>query len=145
MAHGEGVTTMRPAPQTGASPAASETMVMVRGLTKRFGERIAVDGISFEIQKGEIFGLLGPNGAGKSTTVNMLSTYLPTDGGEMAIAGHTLRDPMAVKRVVGVVPQEIALYDDLTALENVDFFARMYDVPRGERKERAQEVLGLVG
>jgi ABC-2 type transport system ATP-binding protein len=120
-------------------------MVAVRRLTKRFGERVAVDGISFAIGRGEIFGLLGPNGAGKSTTVNMLSTYLTPDGGEITVAGHTLRDAMAVKRLVGVVPQELALYDDLTALENLDFFARIYDVPRGERRARAQEVLAMVG
>ncbi len=120
-------------------------MVAVRRLTKRFGERAAVDGISFAIGRGEIFGLLGPNGAGKSTTVNMLSTYLTPDGGEITVAGHTLRDAMAVKRLVGVVPQELALYDDLTALENLDFFARIYDVPRGQRRARAQEVLEMVG
>ena len=145
MAHGKGVTTTRPAPQAGASPAASETMVMVRGLTKRFGERIAVDGISFEIRKGEVFGLLGPNGAGKSTTVNMLSTYLPPDSGEVRIAGHTLRESMTVKHLIGVVPQELALYNDLTAEENLTFFARIYDVPKAERAGRVREALARVG
>src|SRR5438105_2659766 len=125
--------------------AATEALVAARGLTKRFGQRTAVDDVSFSIRRGEIFGLLGPNGAGKSTTVNMISTYLPPDAGEVTIAGHSVRDGMAVKRLIGVVPQEIALYDDLTALENAYFFARIYSVPGSERKARAQEVLEQVG
>ncbi|MGI8913657.1 MAG: ABC transporter ATP-binding protein [Chloroflexota bacterium] len=120
-------------------------MVTVRDLTKRFGERRAVDGVSLTIGRGQIFGLLGPNGAGKSTTVNMLSTYLPPDAGEVTIAGHGLREGMAVKHLIGVVPQELALYDDLTAQENLAFFACIYDVPRAERADRAQEVLERVG
>src|SRR5947209_17449169 len=115
-------TTVEGAMRTGR-PAGVEALVTVRGLTKRFDDRTAVDGISFEIGRGEIFGLLGPNGAGKSTTVNMLSTYLPPDGGEIVIGGHSLRDGMAVKHLVGVVPQELALYEELTARENLDFFA----------------------
>jgi ABC-2 type transport system ATP-binding protein len=144
MARG-GVTITREAAADARYDAATDALVAVRGLTKRFGQRTAVDDVSFSIRRGEIFGLLGPNGAGKSTTVNMVSTYLPPDAGEVTIAGHSVRDGMAVKRLVGVVPQEIALYDDLTALENADFFARIYDVPRSERKMRAQEVLEQVG
>lgn len=124
---------------------ATDAMVTVRHLTKRFGDRTAVDDISFEIRRGEIFGLLGPNGAGKSTTVNMLSTYLPPDSGELWIAGQPAVGNMAVKRIIGDVPQELALYDDLTALENLDFFARIYDLPRRERSTREQETLAQVG
>jgi ABC-2 type transport system ATP-binding protein len=120
-------------------------MVAARGLTKRFGERTAVDAISFTISRGEIFGLLGPNGAGKTTTVNMLSTYLPPDSGDVRIAGHSLRERMTVKHLIGVVPQELALYEDLTARENLDFFARVYDLPRKARAERVQEALERVG
>jgi ABC-2 type transport system ATP-binding protein len=101
--------------------------------------------VSFEIQRGEIFGLLGPNGAGKSTTVNMLSTYLTPDSGQVFIEGVRATGSMAVKHRIGVVPQEIALYDDLTAQENLDFFARMYDVPASGRRARIQEVLEQVG
>ncbi len=126
-------------------PGTADALVSVRGLTKRFGERIAVDGVSFAIARGEVFGLLGPNGAGKSTMVNMLSTYFPPDGGEAAIAGHTLRESMTVKHLIGVVPQELALYDELSARENLLFFARLYDVPRAERAERAQDALQRVG
>ena len=122
----------------------TETLVMVRGVTKRFGDRTAVDGISFDIRRGEIFGLLGPNGAGKSTTVNMLSTYLPPDSGEILIDGRLASRGLEVKRLVGFVPQELALYEDLTALENLDFFARIYDLPRRLRGERGREILGQV-
>jgi ABC-2 type transport system ATP-binding protein len=123
----------------------ADALVAVRRLTKRFGDRTAVDGISLDIARGEVFGLLGPNGAGKSTTVNLLSTYLPPDGGEVTIAGRTLRDVMALKHLIGVVPQELALYDDLTAQENLDFFARIYDVPRKDRAAAVDDVLRRVG
>ncbi len=123
----------------------ADALVTVRRLTRRFGERTAVDGVSFTIGRGEIFGLLGPNGAGKSTTVNMLSTYLPPDGGEVTIAGHSLREGMTVKHLIGVAPQELALYDDLTARENLEFFARIYDVAKANRAPRVQDTLERVG
>jgi ABC-2 type transport system ATP-binding protein len=126
-----------------AVPAGS--LVSVQHVTKRFGERVAVDDVSFRIRQGEIFGLLGPNGAGKSTTVNMLSTYLAPDAGEIIIAGLPVSRGLAVKRHIGVVPQELALYDELTARENLDFFARIYSVPRSERTARTQQVLDQVG
>jgi ABC-2 type transport system ATP-binding protein len=121
------------------------TEVVVNGLTKRFGDRVAVDGINFNIHPGEIFGLLGPNGAGKSTTVNVLSTYLAPDGGRVTIGGMPVDEGLDVKALIGVVPQELALYEDLTAEENLDFFARIYGLSRTERKSRVQEVLRQVG
>ena len=126
-------------------PGEAGTMVTLRRVTKRFGERTAVDGISFAVMRGEIFGLLGPNGAGKSTTVNMISTYLAPDSGEIVIDGRDSRQGMAVKRGIGVVPQELALYEDLTAHENLNFFARIYDVSRADRQKRAHELLQQVG
>jgi ABC-2 type transport system ATP-binding protein len=135
------VATLTP-PQIDVRP---EAPVAVRRVARRFGERIAVNDVSFEILRGEIFGLLGPNGAGKSTTVNLLSTYLPADAGEISIEGRPASAGMEVKRLVGVVPQELALYEDLTALENLDFFARIYGLPRWVRRERTQEVLEQVG
>jgi ABC-2 type transport system ATP-binding protein len=133
--------------QTDTASAAGSRAAEVRvtGLTKRFGDRVAVDGVSFSIHPGEIFGLLGPNGAGKSTTVNVLSTYLSPDGGHVTIGGMPVGQGMAVKALIGVVPQELALYEDLTAEENLDFFARVYGLSRTERKSRVQEVLVQVG
>jgi ABC-2 type transport system ATP-binding protein len=106
----------------------------------------AVDGISFEIQHGEIFGLLGPNGAGKTTTINVLCTYTEPTAGKVVVAGHSVTaEPEAVKRAIGVVPQDIALYPDLNAVENLCFFGRMYDVPKARLEERIGELLELVG
>jgi ABC-2 type transport system ATP-binding protein len=131
-----------PSVQTEMTPG---SLVTVHRVTKRFGDRTAVNGISFEIRRGEIFGLLGPNGAGKSTTVNMLSSYLPADDGEILIGGRPVSGGIEIKQLVGVVPQELALYEDLTAVENLDFFARIYDLPRGWRKEREEAMLEQVG
>lgn len=104
-----------------------DAIVVARGLSKRFGDQVAVDALSFEIRAGEIFSLLGPNGAGKSTTIAMLATLVQATAGDALIDGHSIRtDPMAVRRVIGMVPQEIALYDDLSARENLLFWGRMY-------------------
>jgi len=114
----------------------------VRNLVKKYGEFIAVKGISFEIQAGEIFSLLGPNGAGKTTTISMLSTlYAPTSG-DAVIGGHSItKEPMAVKQVIGVVPQELALYEDLTARENLVFWGQMYGLGGKSLNNRVDEVL----
>jgi ABC-2 type transport system ATP-binding protein len=124
---------------------AGDAHVVADRITKRFGDRTAVDGVTFTIGRGEIFGLLGPNGAGKSTTVNILSTYLTPDSGQITIAGEAGTNRMAIKQHIGVVPQELALYDDLTARQNVDFFARIYGVPADERRPRTDDVLAQVG
>jgi len=106
----------------------------------------AVDGISFEIEQGEIFGLLGPNGAGKTTTINVLCTYTEPTAGEVMVAGNSVTArPQAVKRVIGVVPQDIALYPDLSAVENLRFFGRMVDVPRARLDHRINELLTCMG
>ena len=121
-------------------------LVEVKNLSKTYGDVQAVAGISFEIQEGEIFGLLGPNGAGKSTTINVLCTYTEPTGGEVSVAGHSVTaEPTAVKRAIGVVPQEIALYPDLNALENLRFFGQMYDIPEARLKMRSAELLEMVG
>jgi len=118
----------------------------VKGLVKKYGDFTAVKGISFDIQEGEIFSLLGPNGAGKTTTISMLSTlYVPT-GGEAIIGGHSItREPMAVRNIIGVVPQEIALYDDLTARENLTFWGQMYGLSGKSLNTRVDEVLEQIG
>ena len=115
-------------------------------LVKQYGDFTAVKGISFDIKEGEIFSLLGPNGAGKTTTISMLSTlYTPTSG-DATIGGHSItKDPMAVKQMIGVVPQEIALYEDLTARENLLFWGQMYGLGGKSLKSRVDEVLEQIG
>ena len=107
------------------------SILEVRDLTKTYGDFTAVKAISFDIREGEIFSLLGPNGAGKTTTISMLSTlYAPTSG-DALIAGHSVtKDPMAVRQVIGVVPQDLALYDDLSARENLTFWGQMHNKGR---------------
>jgi ABC-2 type transport system ATP-binding protein len=99
------------------------TILEVHDLSKHYGDFVAVKAISFDIQEGEIFSLLGPNGAGKTTTISVLSTLYAPSGGDAFIGGHSVtKDPMAVRQVIGVVPQELALYDDLSARENLVFW-----------------------
>jgi ABC-2 type transport system ATP-binding protein len=102
-------------------------IVRVEGLVKRYGDMTAVDGVSFTIGADSIFGLLGPNGAGKTTTISMISCLIAPDAGDVFVDGHSVRtDSSAVRRVLGVVPQEIALYPTLTAAENLRFWGKMY-------------------
>ncbi len=118
----------------------------VNNLVKKYGDFTAVKGISFDIQQGEIFSLLGPNGAGKTTTISVLSTlYIPTSG-EAIIGGHSVtKEPMAVRSLIGVIPQEIALYDDLTARENLVFWGQMYGLSGKSLNTRIDEVLEQIG
>ncbi|RPI32331.1 MAG: ABC transporter ATP-binding protein [Chloroflexota bacterium] len=120
--------------------------IEIQNLQKAFGEVKAVQGISFNVQQGEVFSLLGPNGAGKTTTISMLSCLLRPDSGDAYVMGHSIRkDPMGVKSVLGVVPQEIALYDDLTARENLTFWGKMYGLRGAPLKQRVDEVLEIIG
>src|SRR3990172_7936091 len=128
-----------------------EKMVMtvileVNKLVKKYGDFTAVNGINFDIQEAEIFSLLGPNGAGKTTTISVLSTlYTPTRG-DATIGGHSVsKQPMAVRRLIGVVPQELALYDELTAWENLVFWGQMYGLAGKSLKNRVAEVLEQIG
>ena len=106
---------------------------------------LAVDGVSFEIAEGEIFSLLGPNGAGKSTTISMLSCLLQPSGGDARVAGHSVvSDAQAVKEAIGVVPQDIALYPDMSARENLVFWGKMYGLRGDELTKRVDEVLELI-
>ena len=120
-------------------------IIKTKDLTKSFKDLTAVDTISFTVQKGEIFGFLGPNGAGKTTTIKMLTTLLHPTNGTAEIAGHDIikkRDD--VRKSIGVVFQEPALDTELTGVENLDFHARMYGIPKKKRDERINEVLQLV-
>ncbi len=118
----------------------------VQNLAKNYGDFQAVKGVSFNIEEGEIFSLLGPNGAGKTTTISMLSTlYTPTSG-DATIAGHSItKSPMDVRNAIGVVPQDLALYEDLTARENLIFWGQMYGLSGGALKSRVEEVLEQIG
>ena len=124
----------------------AEPILTVKDLRKQFGEFAAVQGVSFGLVRGEIFSLLGPNGAGKTTTISMLSTLLRPSAGEVVVNGRSLlTDPQAAKQAIGVVPQEIALYDTLSARQNLHFWGRMYGMWGGALKERVEEVLTQVG
>jgi ABC-2 type transport system ATP-binding protein len=120
--------------------------IEVLDLQRSFGDTKAVQGVSFQVRQGEIFSLLGPNGAGKTTTISMLSCLLRPDGGDARVMGHSIReDAMGVKSVLGFVPQEIALYEDLTARENLTFWGKMYGLRGGALKARVDEVLDVIG
>jgi ABC-2 type transport system ATP-binding protein len=120
--------------------------IEVQNLHKSFGEIQAVKGVSFNVSQGEIFSLLGPNGAGKTTTISMLCCLLRPDEGDALVMGHSIRkDADEVKAVLGVVPQEIALYEDLSARENLTFWGKMYGLRGNKLKTRVDEVLEIIG
>jgi ABC-2 type transport system ATP-binding protein len=111
--------------------------VSVDGLVVRYGDFVAVRGVSFEVEEGEVFGLLGPNGAGKTTTLRVLTTLLPPSSGRAAVAGYDVRaDALAVRAGIGYVPQAISIDGALTGYENLSFYARVTGVPRREREAR---------
>ncbi|MFN8120907.1 MAG: ABC transporter ATP-binding protein [Thermoleophilia bacterium] len=119
--------------------------VTATGLTKRYGPRVAVDGVDFRVRTGECFGLLGPNGAGKSTTMRMLCCLSPRDGGELRVLGlDPGAEPRALKHRIGVVGQEITLDLELTVRENLLVYARYFAIPSAEARSRADELLELV-
>lgn len=120
--------------------------VKVQNLLKKYGELCAVDHLSFTVTKGEIFGLLGPNGAGKSTTLSALTTLVDFDKGEITVNGLDIRkDKIKIKQLIGMVPQDIAVYDHLNALENVKFFASLYGFRGSKLNGMAKEALDFVG
>lgn len=120
--------------------------IQVANLRKNYGSFPALKDISFVVEQGEVFSLLGPNGAGKSTTISILCGLIEPSGGEISILGHSVqREPMAARAVLGVVPQEVALYPDLSARENLDFWATMYGLRGSMRKQRVDETLEIIG
>ena len=123
-----------------------EVAVQARGLHKDFGEVYAVKGVEFEIQAGEVFSLLGPNGAGKTTTISMISGLLqPTQGDAFILEKSITKASQKAKAALGVVPQEIAVYEDLSARENLNFWGKMYGLRGSELKQRVDEILTIVG
>jgi ABC-2 type transport system ATP-binding protein len=120
--------------------------VVCRGLSYRFGDHLAVDHVDLEIRQGETFGLLGPNGAGKTTTIRMLTTLLRPASGRVSVFGvDAASRPMLVRRMIGYVPQLLSADGALTGRENVQLFARLFDVPRGERAGRVDAALAAMG
>ena len=118
----------------------------IKNLTKKFGDFIAVDNMSLAVQEGEIFGFLGSNGAGKSTTINMIAGLLQTNGGEIKILEKNIASHSKFAKMnIGIVPQDLAIYEDMTAYENVRFFAGLYGLRGAELKERVEEALVFVG
>ena len=123
----------------------ADEVIRVDGLSHRFDELVAVDGVSFSVSAGEVFSFLGPNGAGKSTVINVLTTLLPMQDGEVVIAGRDLRtDPLGVREAIGIVFQEVTLDRDMTVGETLEFHGRLYGLPREERRARTDELVALV-
>ncbi len=128
-----------------ASVAAMTPLLQVEHLSKAFGSVQAVADVSFTVRPGEIYGLLGPNGAGKTTTISMICGLLQPDGGRITVAGQALAaDPQAAKRVMGVVPQELALYEELGAAENLEFWGRLAGLDARTARARAAELLAAL-
>ncbi len=124
----------------------AETFLVAQDLHKSFNEHKAVNGVSFTIHKGEIFGLLGPNGAGKTTTIRMLSTVLEPDRGDITVGGYSIRrNADAVRSLIGVCPQELALYEELSALDNMAFFGQMAGLDGKEARAQTMAHLELMG
>jgi len=120
-------------------------MITVRSVSKSFGNIKALENVSFNIEKGEIFGILGPNGAGKSTIVNILNTLVKPDDGDVIIDDVNIKDDgKTIKLIMGVVPQEIALYEELSAYENMMFWGGLYDIPKQELKKNVIKTLDIV-
>ncbi len=121
-------------------------MISVSNLSKKYGQFQALNGISFNIKQGECYGLLGPNGAGKTTIVSILSTILHPDEGTVTIGEFDLKkQPIECKKIIGVVPQEIALYDEMSAFDNLIFWGKLYNVPIKELKDNVDKILNLFG
>jgi ABC-2 type transport system ATP-binding protein len=122
-------------------------MIEVKNLTKKFGEITAVDALTFSVAEGEVFGLLGPNGAGKTTTVRMLCCLISKTSGEAQIAGYQIgneADSLAIRKLIGLVPDNIGLYEELSAYENLDYYGKLYECHEGERKEKIEYFLKMM-
>ena len=121
-------------------------MLNVDGLVKQYGDFTAVDDVSFEAGVGTVFGLLGPNGAGKSTTINCISGLMPPPSGHIAVSGHDIvKDGKAARQALGIVPQELALYEDLAAIDNLRYWGKAYGLRGAALESRVNVVLDYIG
>jgi ABC-2 type transport system ATP-binding protein len=134
----------RPSSPPATEPAEDEPVLTCRGLTKRYGQRTAVDDVGFEVRAGEVYGLLGPNGAGKTTTIKMICGLLEADAGSVAVCRRGIGE-LAARGLIGYVPQDVALYPDLTARENLAFLGSLYRLRGRLLQERVAEALELTG
>lgn len=122
------------------------SIIEIKNVTKRFNDKLVLDNISYEVEKGEIFGFIGPNGAGKSTLINIMTSLLDADSGTVKICGYDiLKEPIKAKECIGYVPQDISLLEELTAYDNLEFFGAFYGLKGRELKERIKEALEVTG
>lgn len=122
-------------------------MIDVQNLTREFGPTVAVDSVTFNVDEGEVFGFLGPNGAGKTTTVRMLTCLIAKTSGEAHIGGYSIDNPsdaLKIRKSIGFIPDNVGLYDELTAYQNLDFYGKLYECPEAQRKENIQHLLTLL-
>ncbi|HEX7468276.1 MAG TPA: ATP-binding cassette domain-containing protein [Methanobacterium sp.] len=123
-------------------------MIDAENLTRKFGDLTAVDKLTFHIKEGEVFGFLGPNGAGKTTTMRILACLISKTNGEARIAGYDVSDEadsLKIRKIVGLLPENVGLYDDLTAYKNLDFYGKLYECSETQRKENIEHFLKLLG
>ena len=123
-------------------------MIETENLTKKFGDLTAVDGVSFSVSEGEVFGFLGPNGAGKTTTVRMLCCLISKTSGKATIGDYEIgndKDSLKIRNMIGVVPDNVGLYETLSAYKNLDFYGRLYGCSESKRKENIQRFLTMLG
>ncbi|WP_411167517.1 ABC transporter ATP-binding protein [Clostridium sp. MB05] len=121
-------------------------IIEVKNVTKRFNDKLVLDNVSYEVNRGEIFGFIGPNGAGKSTLINIMTSLLAPDSGTIKICGYDiLKEPIKAKECIGYVPQDIALMEELNAYDNLEFFGALYGLKGKELKERIKEALEVTG
>jgi len=122
-------------------------MITIENLTKKFGEVTAVEGLTFNVDEGEVFGFLGPNGAGKTTTIRMLCCLISKSDGDATIGDYHIGkavDSLQIRKIIGLVPDNVGLYDDLTAFENLDFYGKLYECPEGPRRENIERFLKML-
>ncbi len=123
-------------------------MINIENLTKKFGEVTAVEGLTFQVKEGEVFGFLGPNGAGKTTTIRMLCCLISKTSGEARINDYQIgkaADSLQIRKMIGLVPDNVGLYNDLSAFENLDFYGKLYESPEGRRRENIERFLKMLG
>jgi len=123
-------------------------LIDAENLTKKFGTVTAVDNLTFHVEQGEIFGFLGPNGAGKTTTMRMLSCLISKTSGNARIAGYDIsdgEDSLKIRKIIGLLPENVSLYDDLTAYKNLDFYGKLYECAEAQRKENIKRFLKMLG